>query len=250
MTSRAAYTHTRRVIMRVLVQVFMLVLGTASALFAQQQGTGRGTAPRDANRPLIIVDGVIVSDVCEAAGRARDANVRINGADVGRIAGLTGEEIESVEVLKGNAAAAAYGAGAVNGVIRITTKKGNHYCIDQAPALDAPFARHLFAPDLIMAHQSELGLQDAQRRAIVDELERAQASFVELQWKLSAESEQLETLLRPASVNEALVLAQIDRVLAAEREIKRAQVGLLIRIKNSLSPQQQAKLAELRAASR
>jgi len=67
---------------------------------------------------------------------------------------------------------------------------------------------------------------------------------------MSAESEQLETLLRPTSVNEALVLAQIDRVLAVEREIKRAQVGLLVRIKNTLSAEQQAKLAELRRSAR
>ena len=101
-----------------------------------------------------------------------------------------------------------------------------------------------------MAHQRELGLQDAQRTAIVNELQQSQASFVQLQWKMSAESEQLDVLLRPATVNEALVLAQIDRVLAIEREIKRAQAGLLIRIKNTLSAQQQAKLAELRRSAR
>ena len=226
----------------------MLVLGTASALFAQQTGTGRGGSTPGANRPLIIVDGVVVSAACEALGPAR-AGLRINDADVGRIAGLVPDEIETVEILKGDAAAV-YGARAANGVVLITTKKGNHYCIDSAPALDDPFASHLFPPDLIMAHQREIGLQDAQRTAIVNELQQSQASFVPLQWKMSAESEQLEALLRLATVNEALVLAQIDRVLAIEREIKRAQVGLLIRIKNALSAQQQAKLAELRKAAR
>ena len=236
--------------MRVLIQVSVLVLGTASALFAQQSGGGRtGGTPRDANRPLIIVDGVIVSATCESVGRAGEPNVRIDGADMGRIAGLSGEEIESVEVVKGDAAAM-YGAKAANGVILITTKKGNHYCIDRAPSLDDPFARHLFPPELIMANQREIGLQDAQRTAIVDELQRSQASFVQLQWKMSAESEQLDALLGAATVSEALVLAQIDRVLAIEREIKRAQVGLLIRIRNTLSAQQQARLAELRRATR
>lgn len=234
--------------MRALFQVSMLVLGTASALFAQQTGTGRGGSPTGGNRPLIIVDGVVVSAACEALGPA-SAGLRINDADVGRIAGLVPEEIESVEILKGDAAAV-YGARATNGVILITTKKGNHYCIDRAPALDDPFASHLFPPELIMAHQREIGLQDAQRTAIVNELQQSQVIFVQLQWKMSAESEQLEALLRPATVNEVLVLAQIDRVLAVEREIKRAQVGLLIRIKNALSAQQQAKLAELRKAAR
>jgi hypothetical protein len=67
---------------------------------------------------------------------------------------------------------------------------------------------------------------------------------------MSAESEQLDALLGAGTVNEALVLAQIDRVLAIEREIKRAQVGLLIRIRNTLSAQQQARLADLRRTVR
>ena len=234
--------------MRVPVYVLTLVLGTTSALFAQQATTGRSGSTPD-NRPLIIVDGVVISSFCETVGRSGKPRVHVDGADMGGIAGLTLEEIEAVQVLKGNAAAQ-YGARGANGVIQITTKQGNHYCLDRAPALDDPFASHLFPPELIMSHQRELGLQDAQRTKIIDELQRSQTSFVQLQWKMSAESEQLEALLRPASVNEAQVLAQIDRVLAVEREIKRAQVGLLIRIKNALSAQQQAKLAELRKTKR
>jgi TonB-dependent SusC/RagA subfamily outer membrane receptor len=239
--------------MRILFQVSMLVLGTASALFAQQPGAGRGggRATPSANRPLIIVDGVVVSANCEAPGPggSGEPSVRINGADVGRIAGLAPNEIENVEVVKGSAAMA-YGPAAANGVILITTKKGNHYCLYRSPALDDPFASHLFPPELVMEHQRELDLQDAQRTTIVNELQRSQASFVELQWKMSGEAEQLETLLGSPTVNEAAVLAQIDRVLAIEREIKRAQVGLLVRIKNTLTAQQQARLAELRKGAR
>jgi TonB-dependent SusC/RagA subfamily outer membrane receptor len=240
--------------MRVLLQVSLLVLGTASALFAQQPGAagrGAGRAVPSGNRPLIIVDGVVVSAACEELGsnRAGEPSVRINGANMGRIAGLGPNEIEQVEVLKGNAAAA-YGPRAANGVILITTKKGNHYCLDRSPALDDPFASHLFPPELIMEHQRELALQDAQRATIVGELERSQATFVQLQWKMSGESEQLETLLASPTVNEAAVLAQIDRVLAVEREIKRAQIALLVRIKNTLSAEQQARLTELRSSAR
>jgi Spy/CpxP family protein refolding chaperone len=48
-------------------------------------------------------------------------------------------------------------------------------------------------------------------------------------------------------VDEQQVLAQLERVLAAEREIKKEQVTLLVRIKNKLTPEQQGKLAELRS---
>jgi TonB-dependent SusC/RagA subfamily outer membrane receptor len=237
----------------------MLVLCT-SAVFAQQGGRGRGGSSSGnpppisniENRPLIIVDGVIVSDACQGLMPQASAEsvARIEGAQINRIAGLGPDEIENVEVLKGAAAAALYGARAANGVVRITTKKGEHYCIDRSPELNDPFAVHLFPPDLIMANQREIGLQDRQREAIVSELQQSQATFVELQWKLSSESEQLEALLQASPVNEQAALAQIDRVLAAEREIKRVQVGMLIRIRNTLTPQQQAKLTELRGGRR
>lgn len=42
------------------------------------------------------------------------------------------------------------------------------------------------------------------------------------------------------------MLAQADTVMGLEREVKRAQLSLLVRIKNLLSDAQQAKLGELR----
>ena len=41
-------------------------------------------------------------------------------------------------------------------------------------------------------------------------------------------------------------LAQVDEVLGVEREVKRAHITLLIQIKNTLSAEQQAKLAAAR----
>lgn len=104
----------------------------------------------------------------------------------------------------------------------------------------------IFSPDLIMSHQRELGLQDAQRATITNEMQNAQARFVELQWKMSGELERLQTLLKPPAADEAQVLEQIDRTLAVEREIRRTQVALLVRIKNTLTPSQQATLVALR----
>ena len=44
-------------------------------------------------------------------------------------------------------------------------------------------------------------------------------------------------------------LAQVDEVLGVEREVKRAHITLLIQIKNTLSAEQQAKLAAARATA-
>lgn len=242
--------------MRSLVQSLIVLAASSTVLLAQQTGGGRGggSAAGTASsgpRPLIIIDGVVASDECAGlGGQAREPRIQVGGAPLGRIAGLTSEEIESVEVVKGSAAAV-YGPRAADGVILITTRNGQHYCVDRsAGSLEVPFASHLFPPDLIMANQREIGLSNDQRATIVNDLQRSQASFVELQWKMSSESEQLERLLEASTVNESAVLAQLDRVLAAERDIKRAQIGLLLRIRNTLSAQQQAMLSEVRKSRR
>ena len=109
-----------------------------------------------------------------------------------------------------------------------------------------PFGRFLFPPELVMQHQGELGLQDAQRATIQAAIQEAQTKFVDAQWRLSAEGEKLGRLLQSTTVDESQVLEQVDRILSIEREVKRAQLTLLVRIKNALSPTQQRKLTELR----
>lgn len=116
----------------------------------------------------------------------------------------------------------------------------------RAEAQQDPFTRVLFLPELIMQHQREIGLTDAQRQTITSAMQQMQARFVDLQFKLSGENEKLSGLLKVAAPNESQVLAQLDRILALERELKRSQVGLLVRLKNTLTPQQQGRLAQLR----
>jgi Spy/CpxP family protein refolding chaperone len=111
---------------------------------------------------------------------------------------------------------------------------------------DDPFARAFFPPEMVMQHQSELGLQDSQRTTITSAVQSAQAKLMDVQWKLSAEAEKMGRLLGGAQVDESQVLEEVDRILGLEREIKRAQISLMVRIKNTLTPAQQAKLAEIR----
>lgn len=105
---------------------------------------------------------------------------------------------------------------------------------------------NFFAPELVMQHQTEIGLQDGQRTALTSAIQQAQAKFMDVQWKLNAESEKMGRLLQSTQVDETQVLEQADRILALEREIKKAQISLMVRIKNTLSAAQQAKLAEIR----
>jgi Spy/CpxP family protein refolding chaperone len=97
-----------------------------------------------------------------------------------------------------------------------------------------------------MQHQSEIGLQDSQRAALTSAVQQAQGTFMDVQWKLSAEGEKMGKLLQPAQVDETQVLEEVDRILALERQMKRTQIGLMVRIKNTLTAAQQAKLMEIR----
>ena len=109
------------------------------------------------------------------------------------------------------------------------------------------WGRNFFPPELVMQHQSEIGLEDSQRATLTSAIQQAQSKFMDMQWKLSAEGEKMGRLLQGAQVDEVQVLDEVDRILNLEREIKKAQISLMVRIKNALTPAQQAKLAEIRS---
>ncbi|WP_462092669.1 SusC/RagA family TonB-linked outer membrane protein [Sphingobacterium hungaricum] len=77
------------------------------------------------NKPLWVVDGIILEDVVNISNEALstgDANTLIGSS----VAGLNPDDIESFTILKDAAATAMYGARAMNGVIVVTTKKGRN----------------------------------------------------------------------------------------------------------------------------
>ena len=76
-------------------------------------------------RPLFVVDGVIFDNSSSVVGNsAFDGSMRSASTTSNRLMDINPEDIESMSVLKGPAAAALYGSRAANGVILITTKKG------------------------------------------------------------------------------------------------------------------------------
>jgi Spy/CpxP family protein refolding chaperone len=109
-----------------------------------------------------------------------------------------------------------------------------------------PLARFLFPPELVMSHQQAIGLSERQRSAIQQELQKAQGKFSDLQWRMSSDAEKMTHLLQATPVDEAQVLDQVDKILNTERDVKKTQITLLVRIKNTLTPEQQAKLNEMR----
>jgi len=120
----------------------------------------------------------------------------------------------------------------------------------QAHPPQDPMGENLFPPELIMQNQQVIGLEEAQKTFIRTEISKAQNHFTELQWQLQDGMEGLIGLLKQPKADEAQVAAQLDRVLASEREIKRAQISLLVRIKNNLTAEQQHRLQTLRSEAK
>ncbi|NLR91855.1 MULTISPECIES: SusC/RagA family TonB-linked outer membrane protein [Flammeovirga] len=85
----------------------------------------RGTnSLRGNNEPLYVVDGVIVSTAGEGMSSPFEGGEGYAMGAQNGLAGINPRDIESMEVLKDASATAIYGSRGANGVILITTKKG------------------------------------------------------------------------------------------------------------------------------
>lgn len=111
---------------------------------------------------------------------------------------------------------------------------------------DHSFDKFLFPPELVMHNQQKIGLRPDQRTAITEAIQQLQTKVIELQWKMQDEAQKLGETLAKTPISETETLAQVDRVLAIEREIKRAHIAMLVRIRNALTPEQHAMLRSLK----
>src|SRR5215204_1154623 len=86
---------------------------------------GTSTSEGRQNQPLFVVDGIIYDNSTTVTGNTgTDGLSRSNTTFSNRVMDINPEDIESLSVLKGAAAAALYGSRAADGVVIITTKKG------------------------------------------------------------------------------------------------------------------------------
>src|SRR5688572_14747651 len=105
-----------------------LIQGRAAGVVIQPTSGSTGTGSRIRIRgnssvsldatPLIIIDGIRVSNESESTG------LFTGGTSTSRWDDINPDQVESIEILKGPAASALYGTAAANGVIQITTKRG------------------------------------------------------------------------------------------------------------------------------
>ncbi|MDH3989047.1 MAG: hypothetical protein OEV34_07960 [Gammaproteobacteria bacterium] len=115
----------------------------------------------------------------------------------------------------------------------------------QGPQKD-PFKGKLFAPNVILEHQDELDLSKEQFTAIRAAVVEVQGAVAEHEWDLREAYMQAMEDLDESPVDERKVLESIQAALLAENEVKKLQVGLLVRLRNLLTDEQMAYLQSVK----
>ncbi len=87
---------------------------------------GNSPSESSSNQPLFLVDGIVYDNSSPNGGNSGTDGVTQSATTFSnRVMDINPEDIESMSVLKGAAAAALYGSRAADGVVLITTKKGS-----------------------------------------------------------------------------------------------------------------------------
>ncbi|HWC19694.1 MAG TPA: hypothetical protein VG498_21960, partial [Terriglobales bacterium] len=118
----------------------------------------------------------------------------------------------------------------------------------QPPPPGDPLGDSMFPPELIMQHARELNLTPEQKTFMRNEIQKTTTRFNDLQWQLQDSMEALHETMKGNQVNEQQAMEQLGKVLDTEREIKMLHMGMAIRIKNQLTPDQQTQLQTMRHA--
>jgi len=123
-----------------------------------------------------------------------------------------------------------------------TPQPGGSVPMRRDVSTSAPLEDHLFKPADILDRQAALSLTPAQRDDIVSDVRRTQAELVDVDARLRAQHERLGQLLEGTHVDAAEAARVAAELVRAEGQVKTLHLGLLVRIKNRLTPEQQAQL--------
>ena len=100
------------------------------------------------------------------------------------------------------------------------------------------FKGKLFAPNIILEHQDELGLTKEQFTAIKAAVVEVQANVAEHEWDLREAYMQTLASLDESPIDEEQVMKNVEAALLAENQVKQLQVRMLIRLRKLLTDEQ------------
>jgi len=105
--------------------------------------------------------------------------------------------------------------------------------------------RNLFPAELILRNQVALGLSNEQVASIKKQVGDTQGRLLDAKVDLGRVTEQLRAALESVKVDEAAALSLAASAMDLEKQVKTAHLGLLIRVKNLLTEEQQDKARAL-----
>ncbi len=155
--------------------------GKVAGVVINQPGAGVGSGSRITirgnnsisgdNQPLIVVDGIPIDN----GGANSGGNVYQSTISSGALSDINQDDIESVSVLKGPNAAALYGSRASNGVVLITTKKGE---VGKGLGITLNSNTYFDSPMILPDYQNEYGQgSNGNVPSKVDDLKGASGSW-------------------------------------------------------------------------
>ncbi len=108
------------------------------------------------------------------------------------------------------------------------------------------FKGKLFAPNVILQNQGELGLSKQQFTEIRGAVVEVQGNVAEHEWDIAEAYQNIMAELDKSPIDEAQVLEYVEAALRAENEVKKLQVAMLVQLKNLLTDEQIAYLESVR----
>lgn len=105
---------------------------------------------------------------------------------------------------------------------------------------------HLFPPGLVLQNVEQLNLSDSQVQVIQEAADKAKEEIPQAQEMLKTEMDNLDQLLKAEPGDEAAILAQLNKVLQTEQQIKNIHFSMLVRVRGQLTADQRNSLRKIR----
>jgi Spy/CpxP family protein refolding chaperone len=101
-------------------------------------------------------------------------------------------------------------------------------------------------PELVLQHRVDLGLTDQQKQAILSRLDKLRPELEKGQQALQQKVQSMQQLLQDAKLEHPKLVEQFQTILEQENQMKQLQFGMMLLIRETLSPEQRAKAHKLK----
>ena len=112
------------------------------------------------------------------------------------------------------------------------------------PHHERQLRKHLIPPERLLEHAQQLELTQAQRERLKELMKASQSKMIDLRFALQTEAEALDKLVAEDKPDAKKVMAQAEKVLKLEGDLKRETLLMLVQVKQTLTPEQLTKVKE------